>query len=821
MRRDARLGSQQMKKVVSLAAVAPLSCILASEVCAQALDEIIVSATRREENLQDVPIAVSVVTGEIIEQGGFADIEDLAAFLPNLVVQDGFQGQAIIVRGIGTDPRNEAFEQAVAQFSDGVYYGRDNLSLSGLFDLERMEVVRGPQPVFAGQSATAGAINSYSRKPGDSLDGNATLAYGDDEELSVDAAVGGPITDTFGIRVAGRYYDLPDAGYRQLVTGEELGATENKSLRVVAVWEPTERFDFTFKYEYQDSFQNGTPVEYGRCDMDLATSRAGPLGPGLPALCTLESLYGLSNLAVYNREAHSGGTVDVWSAIDYVNSTRGTAIGTPIPRGLNLVREYNHPESRETDADIYVGNFNWQLGRNTLSGITALVTFDKEDWLDPDESAFAVFTDDRSEEFEQISQEIRLTSPLDQKFTWMVGAYWQTHEAKLQINVHYPFLLGPPTPGIIASSDGGRMTENSDWSSVFFTGTWNVTDAFRVNLGARYQESNKNGVYEMSRALLSAGATSFGPRALVPVPPLVRDVDSDDVLPEVGVQWNPADNVMLYAKYAEAFKAGGFVMNPPLGGVPPDPFTYLPEEASGYELGLKGTFANGNLQLNIAWFDTDFDNLQVNSFNGTTARFEVRNAASSNTTGIELDGRFAVGERWIVGFNGGKNDAVYTSFPNGQCGAIQARNWVAAGNPGTCRVDISGRRLNGSPEWQFGLYPQYSFQIGEFTGNAGLNMTWVAGTVPANNPGDTLNSIPDRHRFDLRVGFMPPSGNWELAVYGRDLTDEAAHVGGLQSGFFSQTIGTSNSDVHLYGVGGQRFERGRRWGVQASYFFGQ
>jgi outer membrane receptor protein involved in Fe transport len=524
---------------------------------------------------------------------------------------------------------------------------------------------------------------------------------------------------------------------------------------------------------------------------------------------------------VYNREAHSGGTVDVWSAIDYVNATLGTSIATPIPRGLERVREYNHPESRETDADIYVGSFNWQIGRNTLSGTTALVAFDKEDWLDPDESAFAVFTDHRSEDFEQVSQELRLTSPLEQKFAWMIGAYWQTHEAKLEIDVHYPLLLGPPVPGMIASSDGGRMTETSDWSSVFFTGTWNVTDTFRVNVGARYQESSKNGVYEMSRALLPAGAASFGPRAVLPVPPLVRDVDSDDVLPEVGVQWNPADNVMLYAKYAEAFKAGGFVMNPPLGGVPPDPFTYLPEEASGYEVGLKGSFADGNLQLNVAWFDTDFDNLQVNSFNGTTARFEVRNAASSRTKGIEVDGRFAVGERWVVGFNGGKNDAVYTHFPNGQCGAIQARDWAAAGNAGTCRVDISGQRLNGSPEWQLSFYPQYSFRIGEFTGNAGLNMTWVAGTVPANNPGDTLSSIADRRRFDLRVGFMPPSSKWELAVYARDLTDEAAHVGGLQSGFFSQTIGTSNSDVHLYGVGGQRFERGRRVGLQGSYFFGR
>jgi outer membrane receptor protein involved in Fe transport len=797
--------------------------IIAPLLAQGALEEIVVTATRREENLQDVPIAVTVVTGAAIQEGGFADIEDLAAFLPNVTIQDGFQGQALTVRGIGTDPRNEAFEQAVAQFNDGVYYGRDNLALSGLFDLERIEVVRGPQPVFAGQSATAGAINSLSRKPGDALDAGVLLAYGNDEEATLEAAVGGPVADTVGIRVAGRYYELPDAGYTQLVTGVKIGATENESLRVTTTWAPTDRFDLTFKYEYQNSFQNGTPAEYGRCDLDLATSSAGPLAPGVPSLCALESMYGIADLSVYNREAHSGGTIDLYTAIDYVNATRGTSITplAPIPRGLNSVDEYNHPESRETDADVYVTTLNWQIGRSTLSSITGYVTFDKEDWLDPDESAFAVFTDQRSEDFTQTSQEIRLSSPQDQTLAWMVGAYWQTHEAILQINVHYPFLLGPPVPAMVASSDGGRLTENSDWASVFFTGTWNVTEAFRLNAGARYQETRKNGVYEISRALLPAGATAFGARVFSSAPPLQADVDSDDVLPEVGVQWDLADGVMLYAKYAEAFKAGGFVMNPPLGGVPPEPFTYLPEEASGYEIGLKSMFLDNRLQLNVAWFDTDFENLQVNSFNGTTARFEVRNAASANTKGIEIDGRWAPTDRWMLGFSGGYNDAVYTSFPNGQCGAIQARDWAAAGNPGTCRVDISGRRPAFAPEWQASLFPQVEFPLGRFSGNAALYMTWIAGSVPAANPGDELNTIADRHRIDLRFAVAAPSGNWELALYGRDVTDEEAHVGGLQSGFFNQTRGTTNSDLHLYGVGGRRFERGERWGLQASYLFGR
>ncbi|HEY5567822.1 MAG TPA: TonB-dependent receptor [Gammaproteobacteria bacterium] len=824
-----------MKTLFGAFVLGALSCGVAESVLAQrqGLEEIIVTATRREESLQDVPISVTVATGAFIQEGGYSDMEDLTAFLPNLGINDGFQGQSMSIRGVGTDTRNEAFEEAVAQFADGVYYGRDSLVLGGLFDLERIEVVRGPQPVFAGQSATAGAINSVSRKPGDEFDGAVMLQYGTDEETSFEAALGGPITDKFGIRVAGRYYDLPEAGYTETLTGQEIGAQENKSFRITTVWEPTDRFDFTFKYEHQDSYQNGTPTEFGRCDLDFATSVANSVFlPGVPALCTMENVLGLVDLSVYNRETHSGGTVDLWDAIDFANANLGTNIvpGSalfgamqPIPRGLDLVDEYNHPQSRNNEADIFVGTLNWQIGDNTLTSTTSRVTIDKEDWLDPDESQFAVFTDQRYEEFEQVAQELTLTSPLDQTFAWMVGLYYQTTDTVLGINVHFPF--GPPIPGVIAFSDGGLLTEEADWTSAFFTGTWNVTDTFRFNIGARYQESDKHGIYQIGSTVLLAGATRFEPRVFNPNPSAVGDVQSDDVLPEVGFQWDVTDNMMFYVKYAEAFKAGGFVAPPPLLG-PPNPFTFLPEEAEGYEVGLKSFFAD-RLQLNIALFDTDFVNLQQFNFSPFTG-FSVRNAAAVQTQGIEIDGRFAINDRWSLGFSGGYNDAVYTNYPDAGCNTIQNIEWINAGNPpGTCRVDASGRRLFGGGEWQTALHPAVNFQVGEFSARASMNMAWYAGTPsffvpPAGYPEDPLGAIPGRHRFDLRVSFMAPSEQWEIALYGRDITDEEAWVGGLQSGFFNTTTpGASNSEIHLYGPGGKRFERGARWGVQANYFFGR
>jgi outer membrane receptor protein involved in Fe transport len=590
--------------------------------------------------------------------------------------------------------------------------------------------------------------------------------------------------------------------------------------------------DFTFKYEHQDNYQNGTPTEFGRCDLDFATSVANSAFlPGVPALCLMEDVLGLVNLDVYNRETHSGGMVDLWDAIDYANANLGTnivpgsAFGVmqPIARGLNQVDEYNHPQSRNNEADVLVGTLNWQIGRNTLTTRTARVTIDKEDWLDPDESQFAVFTDQRYEDFEQISQELTLTSPIDQTFAWMVGLYYQSTDTILGINVHLPF--APPIPGAIAFSNGGLVTEDAEWSSAFFTGTWNITDTFRFNIGARYQESDKHGTYQVGDTFLLAGATSFEPRTFAP-PAVEADVNSDDFLPEVGLQWNATENTMLYVKYAEAFKAGGFVAPPPLLG-PPGNFTFLPEEAFGYELGMKGTFFDNRLQLNVALFDTDFENLQQFNFNPFTG-FSVRNAAEVNTQGIEIDGRILMGEQWSLGFSGGYNDAVYTSYPDAGCNTIQEIEWQNAGNPpGSCVVDASGRRLFGGGKWQTALRPEVDFQVGQFSARASMNMMWLAGAEPffvppEGYPPDPLATVPGRHRFDLRVSFMPPSEQWEIALYGRDITDEAAWVGGLQSGFFNTTTpGASNSEIHLYGPGGKRFDRGARWGVQANYFIGR
>lgn len=808
---------------------------------AQVLEEVIVTAQKREQNLQEVPISIIAISGDDIFESGYGNMEDLSVFVPNLFMSDSLTGQNLVMRGIGTTVANEAFEQAVAQFHDGVYYGRDNLSQNTFFDLERVEVVRGPAPVFAGMSATAGALSYISRRPGAEPEGYLAASYGSDEELSVEGAFGGPITDSFSLRFSGRYYELGDTGYNHVLTGADLGTKEDWGARLAGVWAPTENFELMFKYERHDVKQIGVPTEYTRCETRPALSFSHPvISPFIGAPCALDSAYNGIDLTRLDGKVGSGGSQDVRAVMDTLNASAGANFGeanywgapfSPVSRGLNEARIFNEEEQRTHEADMGVVSFDWDIAGSgiVLTSITSYVEYEKRDMVDPDMSSFAIFADERTEDFEQFSQEIRIASPEDQRFAWMVGGYYQDHDLTTQIDVYLPWLFDipnflsmgavPPNPLLNpavhrAISFGGPLVEDSSWFSAFFSTTFSVTDSFRINIGGRYQDIEKDGVENPQLSLLPVDGTEFGP-AIPFVPPVSASADSDDFLPEVGIQWDMGEEVMLYAKYAEALKAGGFVKAPPVTGAAPDPFTYEPEKAEGWEVGLKGMFLSGRLAVNLAIFDTDFEDLQVVVFDNTTGQFITQNAASSHSKGIEIDGRWAVTENFSLTFAAQSTEAEYDEYAGAQCNSFDTKLAIAAngGNPLTpCFVDASGEQLPFAPEWSASFTPEYRATVGNFSLTATANMVFSDGFRLFGVDGDPIDEVSSWERIDLRLALSPLEGNWEVAVYGRDVTDER-----LQTQDAFEFLSKSNDLI--YDAGGVGRERGARYGVQFRYTF--
>jgi outer membrane receptor protein involved in Fe transport len=562
----------------------------------------------------------------------------------------------------------------------------------------------------------------------------------------------------------------------------------------------------------------------------------------LPAPCALDVVVNGSNLNVLDGKRGTGGSLDARATVDALNAASGAAPGSPnywgfgrtinpatgaviagiedIAYGLNNVAEYNFPEDRDFQADIMHGAVNWQIGDLILSTNTSFIEYDKEDWLDPDDSSFAVFNDHRLEDFDQFAQEVRLTSPLDQTVSWMVGAYYQEHTLHSRIDVFLPRLLGTNAyqpAGARAVGFGGLLTEDSEWTSLFFAATWNATDAFRINFGGRHQDATKDGRLPAEAAfLVGPTATSFGPFAPIPPGnnggiPAAGTVEASEFLPEVGVEWDMSENVMGYVKYAEAFKNGGFVMSPPVGGGLPDPFSFAPEFAEGYEIGIKSRLADNRLELNAAAYRTDYTNLQVTVFISAIGRFITTNAAEAHTQGFELDGRWAVNDAFTLGFAAAfGSEAVYDAYDGASCNSLEAKSVAPP-----CRADRSGVSLPYAPDWTYSFNPDYRVMVGsnyELIVGANIRLSdgyWI------NDNEDPRNEVGSFERLDLRIGLAPQDGKWEAAIYGRDLTDERLTTGG-QPDFQHKT-----RDVTLYDAFGNTRERGRRYGIQFSYNFGE
>ena len=530
--------------------------------------------------------------------------------------------------------------------------------------------------------------------------------------------------------------------------------------------------------------------------------------------------------------------------MDALNAASGAVFGdpnywgapfpfSPVARGLNNVRIFNEEEARDQQTDVALVAFDWDLGDSgiVMTSQTSFVQYDKHDILDPDMSSFAVFVGERSEDFEQISQEIRFTSSQDKRFSWLVGAYYQEHDLTTSIAVHLPWLFdipnfffgAPPNPLLdptvwSAVSFGGPLVENSRWISAFFNTTFNVTDTFRINVGGRYTSIDKTGTENPQLARLPIGGTEFEtPFAFGP--PVSGTADSNDFLPEVGFQWDATDGVMIYAKYAEALKAGGFVKSPPIGGAVPNPFSYKPEQAEGWEAGIKALLLDGRLSLNVSYYDTDFTDLQVTILNNFTGQFETQNAAKAHTTGIEIDGRWAIAENFSLGFAGAYGEAKYDDYVGSTCNSLEAK--IAPTErcipdpdvPGGFYLDASGLTLPYAPDWSLNLQPEYHARMGGFEVRASANMIFSDGYSIAGVNGDPLSEVDDWMRIDLRFAIARPDGRWEVAVYGRDVTDERRQHTNAFS-FLSRSL------APVFDAGGIGRERGARFGLQLTYALG-
>jgi outer membrane receptor protein involved in Fe transport len=709
----------------------------------QALEEVIVTAQKRSESLQDVPISITAVSGEKMEQAGIFKIEDLQAFTPNLSMTETGISTQIYIRGIGTG-NNQGFEQSVGQYIDGVHYGRQQLLRAPFLDLERVEVLRGPQSILFGRNSVAGALNMVTNKPTDEFEGRLSGKYSPDGDITeFTGIVSGPISDNLSGRLALRKYD--EEGWMENTTlDDDEPERDEWAVRGTLQWQATDNLTATLKFEHDKFDVVGRQIEIVQDDPALAD---GPI-PG-------------ANFS------------QILSVLGYPGGIEESR--------QNNKRQRDEREEATNEIDNLTLTLDYQWGENTLTSITGLVGYEFEEYCDCDFVAAPIFDVFIDEEYDQISQELRLVSPGGETIDWIVGAFYQESELTYSdfLSVPQNSVLGILRGGALQALTGtaGRRDYNLDsesWS-VFGQATWNISDTLRVSFGARYTEEDREADREVNIIDPDGSPVSN------PLSPILwtavfgvenqqatghyleGDRSEDDFNPLLNVQWDVTENIMLYAAYTEGSKSGGFDAR----SNSVSSWEFEGEEATTYEVGMKSYLLDNTLEFNATAYFTEYEDLQVAQFDGTLG-FNVGNAAETEVWGVEFDGRWAITDSLVAGYGLAYLDHEYKDYTNGNCYNRQVPDGDVVDGEQLC--DYTGKSGQYTPEWTGFFSLTHSYPI---SNDLELNSTFDLSYTDEQNVHVDLHpewNVDSLTTMNFRIGLY--AQNWDVSLLFQNFTDE-------------------------------------------------
>jgi outer membrane receptor protein involved in Fe transport len=493
----------------TIASLTGYGSALAQEGARGGLEEIVVTAQRREQSLQEVPISIEAVTGAQIQQQGYRDLNELANFSPSVYIDDsGYLSQDRSIRGFGTYGNALTLEQAVPIFVDGIHFGRPAQVKLAFLDPAQVEVLKGPQPVYFGMNASAGAFNITSRGPTEEWEGYLDTEFGNYSTTVLNAAIGGPISDKLGIRVAGKYENA--GGFiEDVVTGQDLGAYENFGARVILEYDVSDSFQVSGKVEYAEINKDNEATSLCLTEGTLIFGRNGPDDdPG--------ELQG-DERSIWAGPPKGVGWSQAYEPIpDECFKGKGVSNGGPFFAPPTNIREENSnfgaidaraaveewsrqvgiiDSFKDIGEDVETLNgylkFDWTLANEIeVSWLNGFSTMDRANTRDNSNTPFLLNMQNRSEDFEQFSSELRFTSgPGD--IEWMAGVLWQ--------DTQLDFISNSPRPNVRRGLRYNEGWEKQTWMTAFATVTFNLGD-FSIDIGGRYTDLDKTSYIEGAAA---------------------------------------------------------------------------------------------------------------------------------------------------------------------------------------------------------------------------------------------------------------------------------------------------------------------------------
>ncbi|MEP4149498.1 MAG: TonB-dependent receptor [Halioglobus sp.] len=714
-----------MIKIKPLVSAVALAAYGAGAMGQAVLEEVIVTAQKRAQSIQDVPLSITAFSGDFLEENGIQDVADVAKVTPNFNIAGSAQnaGVRIQIRGIGAAGSN-AIESSVGVFIDGVYYPRAGSVLGLLMDINSFEVLRGPQGTLFGRNTVAGAMNITTRNPSQETEGAIELGVGDYDLYEVGGVFNGALSDNVAGRIAFKYADREGYG-DNAYNGEEFGARDNLVVRGKLLFDFNEQFSMLVTADYAEINAEANGIEV------LNSTNT----PAFEATTT--DLYGSSPATEdsydweINHSADDKYEDEQWGLSFDINYELANGLSL---RSITAVREWEATNAN-TDA---------QLPADLIPG---LIDYKNE----------------------TLSQEFHLMSPGGETVDWMAGLYYYEEDYDIDLSRDMGEDFCDPTIASIAGAGfaafclsgpqedatATTFTQELESIAVFGQATWNISDAWNTTLGLRWTDDQKEGDY--MNVLYNPAAILFSTNEEV----LGMERDDSKTTWFGNVNWYVTEDIMLFATASTGYKSGGF--NSQTAGsevLGEERRIFDPEDTTNYELGVKSTLLNGAMTANATLFRMDVDDFQDRAFDGLS--FIVLNAGELRQQGVEVDINWAPIEPLRITAGVGYLDSEYLEFEG------------APPLPGGEPQDLKGERRTYSPEWQTSL-------TADWTQAFANGMQWFVGGswswVDEQNVGASSNNNPqglqDSYSIvNARLGLRSASGNWDVTLFGYNLTEE-------------------------------------------------
>ncbi|MFA7555799.1 MAG: TonB-dependent receptor [Spongiibacteraceae bacterium] len=731
------------------------------------LEEVVITARKREETLQDAPVAVSAISQERIEKFDVTSLERIAALSPQFFVgrSSNGSGAQMTLRGIGSNSTSIGIEQSVAVVLDGVYYGSGRVLNEGMFDLAQIELLKGPQSLFFGKNATAGVISITSAKPTDELEVILRAGYEfEAEQTRLEGIVSGPLSDTVKARLSVRHSDM-DGGYFQNQSKQQpyniTDVATGNSFTTVA---PADNRDAPGEVETL-------------ARLTIAVDPSDELSMTLSASMTQAEVQNSSwNYTAFNCPGGVGGVnPDLKCGDNFVitQNRMPSIIAKSLPYARSNGDLFNEYESYSLTANIEYSFENY-----TLTSVTNYQDNQNTFGLSGDFQSFPTptFATERNT-WNAFSEELRLASMFNGPFNYMVGILYQKTERKFDQYVTAGGLMDSGVQNSQLTHVGSQKKSFTDGETIspFFQVTYEFTDRLELSMGARYSDETKDS--EFVHPYNNAGLGGIWRTNEV----ARGDQSFTEWSPEATLSWQMRDDILVYIAYKTAYKSGGFsnsgIYSADFMGGSESDFLFEPETASGFELGLKSTLLDNQLRLNVAVYDFEYEDLQVDFFNSPTFAFITLNAGSAKTQGIELDAEFApmavpgLSVRGSLSYNDAEYDDFVAPCWAGQT-VSQGCNTTVPGTNGTPGQDLSGKSTAMAPEItaSFGVsYSNYLQNGWEY----GIALDGIYSDEYNSSGFSNPNAMRDSYTtLNASISLAGDGRMWELQLLGKNLTDE-------------------------------------------------